>query len=127
MKIFRAWLATGALLALTLASAGYAPVPPPKKKATPPLPVGLWRVEFENGVVESCEVRKDGSATVVEPLRSSRGKATVNARGVVVIVCEDDRTERWSPDGKRMKVEHWFPSSQYPAGKAVNGIARRGP
>jgi hypothetical protein len=107
--------AAGALLALTLASAGYAPVPPPKQRP-PALPVGKWRVVFENGVVETCEVRKDGSATVVEPLRSSR-----------VIVCDDDRTERWRPDGKRMAVEHFFPGSQYPAGKAVRGIARRVP
>jgi hypothetical protein len=115
-----------ALLALTLASAGYAPVPPPKQRP-PALPVGKWRVVFENGVVETCEVRKDGSATVVEPLRSSRGKATVDRKGVVVIVCDDDRTERWRPDGKRMAVEHFFPGSQYPAGKAVRGIARRVP
>jgi hypothetical protein len=91
------------------------------------LPVGKWRVVFDNGVVETCEVRRDGSATVAEPLRSSRGKAKAGAKGVVVIVCDDDRTERWTPDGKRMVVEHFFPGSQYPGGKSVRGVAKRVP
>jgi len=118
--------AVGLLLAVSLAATAYAPVPPPGKRPAM-LPVGKWRVEFENGVIETCEVRKDGSASVVEPLRSSRGKATVDAKGAVLIVCDDDRTERWRPDGKRMTVEHWFPSSAYPAGKSVRGVATRAP
>jgi hypothetical protein len=39
--------------------------------------VGQWSVKFSNGVAEVCKIRKDGIASVVEPLRTSGGKGTV--------------------------------------------------
>jgi hypothetical protein len=86
------------------------------------LPAGRWTVEFANGVKEVCEVRKDRSASVVEPLRTSTGTAEVKD-GSVVIVYQDDRVERWTPVGKRMVVEHWYPGAQFPSGTPVLGIA----
>jgi hypothetical protein len=86
------------------------------------LPVGRWNVEFANGVKEACEVRKDRTASVVEPLRTSTGKAEVKD-GSVVIVYQDDRVERWTPVGKRVVVEHWHPGARYPSGTPVLGIA----
>jgi hypothetical protein len=32
---------------------------------------------------------------------------------------------RWTAVGKRMVVKHWYPSSSYPCGKPVFGIAER--
>lgn len=86
------------------------------------LPVGRWNVEFANGVKEGCEVRKDGTASVEEPLRTAAGKVEIK-NGSVVIVYQDDRVERWTPVGKRMVVEHWFPGAQFPCGRPVLGIA----
>jgi len=69
-----------------------------------------------------CEVRKDGTASVVEPLRTAGGKAARKGSSVV-IVYDDDRVERWTPVGKRLVVEHWFPASQLPTATPVLGIA----
>ena len=60
-----------------------------------------------------------------------RGQETAAQReaadkdGAIVITVDYDRTEGWTPVGKRMVVEHWCPSSQYPCGKATLGIADR--
>jgi hypothetical protein len=86
------------------------------------LPVGRWNVEFANGVKEVCEVRKDRTASVVEPLRTSTGEAEVKDRSVV-IVYQDDRVERWTPVGKRMVVEHWYPGARFSSERPVLGIA----
>src|SRR5262249_44526159 len=40
------------------------------------LPAGRWKVAFANGVNQTCEVVADGTASVVEPKRSAKGKAT---------------------------------------------------
>jgi hypothetical protein len=90
------------------------------------LPVGKWRVEFANGVVEVCEIREDGSASVVEPLRNSAGRTVATGRSLV-IVFEDDRIERWTRVGKRHVVEHWFPGLQMAHAAPVLGIADRVP
>jgi hypothetical protein len=106
------------------------PVPPPILKQeldqTPTsLPVGRWSVEFDNGVTEVCEIGKDGTASVVEPVRISGGKAVVNGSSVV-IVFEGGRVQRWTPVGKRLVVEHWFPGTHFPtASPGVLGIAER--
>jgi hypothetical protein len=99
----------------------FAPADPP----TPAGPTGKWRVKFANGVVETCAFDQ-GTATEAEPLRQSTG-APVAQDGAVVIGFADDRTERWTPVGKRWVVEHWFPSAAYPAGRPVVGIAKRQP
>jgi hypothetical protein len=83
---------------------------------------GKWNVEFTNGVKEVCEVRQDRTASVAEPLRASNGKVEVKD-GSVVIAYQDDRVERWTPVGKRMVVEHWYPGAQFPSGAPVLGIA----
>jgi hypothetical protein len=69
------------------------------------LPVGKWTVSFANGVQQTCEIRTDGTATVVEPLRRSEGKALVQGL-TVKLKFADDRTERWTPVGTRMVVQH---------------------
>jgi hypothetical protein len=113
-----------ATLTLALSAAG----DPPASLAKNPSPdakfTGRWMVTFSNGVIESCEVRNDGSASESETLRSSEGKVTQQA-GSVVITFADDRVERWTPVDKRMVVEHWFPAAAYPAGDRVVGIADR--
>jgi hypothetical protein len=96
-----------------------APLPRPAK----PLPVGRWTVMFANGVRQVCEIRKDCSASVVEPLRTSTGRAQVKG-GAAVIVYKDDRVERWTRTAKGVVVEHWFPGRQFPSGMPVRGIAR---
>jgi hypothetical protein len=111
-----------AILCVALALPFFAVGDPPRP-ATDELPAGKWQIEFANGVVEACAFDKD-SATEVEPLRSSNGKATLKD-GAVVIAFEDDRTERWTKVGKRWVVEHWFPSSAFPCGKPVVGIAEQ--
>jgi hypothetical protein len=108
-------LVLGALLVLTLTAPGDPPAPER-------LPVGTWTIEFANGVVEVCEVRQDGTATVAEPKRTSAGKVTAR-EGSFVLTFDDDRVERWTAVGKRMVVEHWFPATQFPGGTPVLGIA----
>jgi hypothetical protein len=98
-------------------------MPQPRPRAD--LPVGKWRVEFANGVTEVCEIRKDGTTSVVEPVRISGGKAVVNGSSVV-LVFEGGRIQRWTPVTKRLVVEHWFPGSQFPTTTpGVLGIAER--
>jgi hypothetical protein len=86
------------------------------------LPVGRWSVEFADGSVEACEICADGTASVSEPERSSTGKAKLHD-GNLVLVFNDDRTERWTAVGKRFVVEHWFPASRLPPVTPVLGIA----
>ena len=88
--------------------------------------VGQWRVKFANGVTQVCNIRRDGTASVAEPLRQSGGKWTANG-GLVTIVYDDDRVERWKREGKQFVVGHWFPGSQFPNGPPVRGVARRAP
>lgn len=104
-----------AALVLPLAS----PADPPRP---PSVPVGRWKVEFANGVVERVEIKADGAASVTEPGRASDGTVT-SSPGTFLFVCKDDRVERWTPVGRRMVVEHWFPADQYPNGTPVRGIA----
>jgi hypothetical protein len=88
------------------------------------LPIGLWKVQFSNDVCEDCEVRRDGTASVTEPARSSIGKVVIRGRSHVILF-EDDRVERWTVVGKRLVVEHWASSSQWPTSAPVLGIADR--
>lgn len=111
---------------LTVAAVGLAvavaAVAAPRLPPRVALPAGKWRVEFANGVVETCEFQPDATAAVVEPARSADGTvATKNDE--VVVTFADDRVERWTPAGKRMLVEHWCPASAFPAGKPVLGVA----
>jgi hypothetical protein len=101
-------------------SMSFVPADPPPNPADE-LPTGQWIIEFSNGVVETCEIRKDGTASVSEPKRSSDGRASIR-NGAIVIVFDDDRVERWTRIGQRMVVEHWFPACQFPRGNAVRGI-----
>jgi hypothetical protein len=90
------------------------------------LPVGTWNVKFANGVTEVCWIARDGEVLVDEPQRRSRGTAVVQGESAVMKF-EDDRVERWTRDGERLVVEHWFPSSQFPRATPVVGIAQRTP
>lgn len=87
--------------------------------------VGRWNVEYANGVAETCELVKEGTATSVEPKRNSLGKARNAMKGVVVLVFDDDRIERWTRIGQRIVVEHWPSSNQFPSGSPILGIAER--
>jgi hypothetical protein len=109
---------------LVLTAAGDPPAPLVKNPATDAKFVGRWMVTFQNGVIESCEVRDNGSASESETLRSSDGQVTQQA-GSIIITFADDRVERWNPVGRRMVVEHWCPASSFPAGDRVVGIADR--
>ncbi|MBY0230486.1 MAG: hypothetical protein K2W96_14470 [Gemmataceae bacterium] len=112
------------LLISVLPAEGRAPAPFVKQRV-PRLPAGQWTVRFENGVVQTCDIGKDGSARTVEPLRTAAGKAVLKD-GAVVIESKDDRIERWTMERGRLVVEHWFPASAYPAGAPVRGEARWG-
>jgi hypothetical protein len=76
----------------------FAPADPPAR-----MPEGKWRVEFANGVVETCAFEQ-GTATESEPLRTSTGRPA--AQDGAVVAFEDDRTERWTAVGKKWVVEH---------------------
>jgi RNA polymerase sigma factor (sigma-70 family) len=90
----------------------------------PAMPAGRWKVAFANGVNQTCEVTADGTASVVEPRRTAKGKVTVQG-ATFVVVFEDDRVERWTPVGDRLVVEHWFPGSEWKTATPVLGIADR--
>jgi len=121
-------------LAAASAVAGLVPcVDPYPAPATPssramedpsPLPVGRWCVEFTNEVIQLCEIRSGGEAFVRQPHRKAGGTAAIKD-GKVVIDYQDDRIERWGAVGRRMVVEHWCPSTSYPSGSPVLGIAER--
>jgi hypothetical protein len=118
MRLTTLLLATTLALPLPALAAG-PPLPPRAEQA---LPVGKWSVEFSNGVIEKVEVKKDGTASVTEPNRTSVGKVTP-VQGSFLFVCEDGRVERWTPVGRRMVVEHWASVDQMPSGAPVKGIA----
>jgi hypothetical protein len=107
-------------LAIPILAAGK----PTRSAPADPLPVGKWEVVFANGVVETCEVRRDGSAHEVEPRRNARGRMRA-LDGAVVVFFDDDRAERWHRAGRGWVVEHWYPVSRYPAGRPVVGVAKR--
>lgn len=86
--------------------------------------VGQWTVEFANGVSQTCKIREDGTASVIEPRRTSEGNAAFKDN-LVVITFKDDVVERWTPVGKRFVVEFWFPGSGFPAASPLLGIADR--
>jgi len=114
-----------AAVALLIAVGTWLDVPakdPPRESA---LPVGKWKVEFANGVVEECRIGNGGEAYVEEPRRRSGGNAVVQ-ESAVVVTFHDDRVERWTPVGRRFVVEHWFPGSRVPTGTPVLGIAELG-
>jgi hypothetical protein len=121
MNLPRLFLVSIAAIAFPLASSGDPPAPLIKANASP-ISAGKWRVEFANGVVQTVEVRGDATATVTEPGRTAGAKVTPIA-GTALVVYDDDRVERWTPVGRRMVVEHWFPASQFPNGNPVRGIA----
>jgi hypothetical protein len=83
-------------------------------------------VTFANGVVETCEVRADGTASESEPHRSADGKVETSG-SALVITFEDGRVERWNLISGRVVVEHWCPAAAYPAGASVVGVADRLP
>jgi hypothetical protein len=87
--------------------------------------VGQWTVEFANGIVETCDLVKEGTAKVVELKRSSAGKVRDVSNGVVVLAFDDDRIERWTRIGRLMVVEHWASSDQFHSGPSVLGIASK--
>ena len=86
--------------------------------------VGQWTVEFVNGVSQTCEIREDRTASVIEPRRTSAGNAALKDNSVV-ITFKDDVVERWTPVGKRFVVEFWFPGSGFPTASPLLGIADR--
>ena len=114
---------TFAILAVALSASLVAVGDPPAPLVTEGLPVGRWRIEFANGVIETATVAQDGTANVTEPLRTSPGKATMK-EGSAVIAFDDDRVERWTKVGKKWVVEHWFPAAAYPESRPVLGIAK---
>lgn len=93
-------------------------------RPTASLPVGKWSVTFANGVRQTCEIGQDGAASVVEPLRTSKGKAVVSGDSIV-ITFEDERVERWTPVADRLVVEHWHPAVRVSMRTPVLGIAER--
>ena len=113
-----------AALAVAVNAIGDQPRLPAPAAAPASLPVGLWSIGFANGVSEACVVRADGTASVLEEKRKTDGKAEVK-EGAVVIFFEDDRVERWTPVGREMVVEHWYPAARFPAGPSVLGIGKR--
>lgn len=116
MRLFSLMIVSAVLVVLP--ASGDVPAPPKMTEA------GKWKVEFANGVIETCQIREDRTASVVEPLRNSTG--TVEARGdSFVIAFADDRAKRWTPVGKKFVVEHWFPASRVPVATPVLGIAER--
>src|SRR5262245_44243666 len=126
MSRFHKMLVGTLIVPLALASMGNVPVSPRHVVAAVDVPVGKWRIVFDNGVIEECTIRRDGWARVVEPLRSSDGKVVIENKAFV-IACDDDRTERWVPRGTRMRVEHYCPGSQRATVTPVLGIAERLP
>lgn len=113
------------LITLALALSAVA-APVPKALRAKPY-AGDWTVVFTNGVVERCLIGRDDTAALTEPLRTAGGRAERASDGVVVIAFDDDRTERWTPDGDGFAVEHWCTSSAYPTATPVRGTATRTP
>jgi hypothetical protein len=124
MRSTRVLFVAGAALALAVNAVADQPLLPPPAATTAGLPIGLWSIAFANGVTEACVVRTDGTASVLEEKRKADGNAEMKSSAVVIFF-EDDRVERWTPVGRKMVVEHWYPASAFPAGPSVLGIGKR--
>lgn len=86
--------------------------------------VGQWTVDFANGVSQTCKIREDGTASVIEPRRTADGNAAFKENSVT-ITFKDDVVERWTPVGKRFVVEFWYPGSGFPTASPLLGVADR--
>jgi hypothetical protein len=112
-------------VAVSASDAALSPARPPAPSPADKRLVGRWRIEFDNGVTAVCEVGEDRTASFVErALPKYFGKAMFKD-GANVIEYDGGRTERWTPVGERMIVEHWWPGADYPAARPVLGIADR--
>lgn len=92
-----------------------AATPAPPRVGRLVLPTGKWQFVNAQGPFGTYEFRANGTVLWTEKARRAIGKCTVKD-GSILIVYEDDRTERLTPCGPRLLVEHWSPSSSYPAG-----------
>jgi RNA polymerase sigma factor (sigma-70 family) len=112
------------------------PVPVEQPKAKAPLPVQApapgvpperWGVEFANAVTQVCELREDGTASVVELALPKYSGKVIDKDGQVLVEYTGDRTQRFTPVGERMVVEHWWPGAKKGTDRPVLGIAERVP
>jgi len=69
--------------------------------------VGSWTIEFANGVVETCDLAKEGKVFVSEPNRRSFGKVNQSFKEGLLLFFDDGRVERWTKVNQRIVVEHW--------------------
>src|SRR4051812_24210136 len=107
----RSLLLAGIVLVFSHAAGGAAP------GGQRGVPVGRWTIEFTNGVKEVCDVRENGTTSVVELPRPTVNAANADARvkalrtslgfaemrdGAAVVVFQDGRVERWTRNGAKM-------------------------
>jgi len=85
-----------------------------KSIATVRYPLGKWQMILGTDVVGTYDFRPDGTVFWKQKARQAIAKVTLRD-GVILIVYPDDRTERMTPSGSRLIIEHWFPSSLYPS------------
>jgi len=83
-------------------------------------PFGKWQMITSSGpyaptsILGTYDFRSDGTVFWKEKARQAFGKVTIRD-GVILVVYPDDRTERITPSGPRLLIEHWCPSSNYPS------------
>lgn len=100
---------------------------PPGVAPAPNAPTDRWNVEFANEVTQVCEMRKDGTASVTELLLPKYEGKVTHKDPPVLVEYSGDRTQRFTPVGQRMVVEHWYPGAKAAATRPILGIARRAP
>ena len=86
-----------------------------------------WSVEFANAVTQVCEMREDGTASVVELALPKYSGKVIDKDGPVLVEYTGDRTQRFTPVGAQMVVEHWWPGAEKGTDRPILGIAERVP
>jgi hypothetical protein len=97
---------------------------PPRKGGGLPALEGKWQMVKADGVLGTYEFRANGSVLWTQKGRQAIGRITAKG-GSFLVVYPDDRTERLTPSGPRLIVEHWYPTSNYPAGFPAFAYAER--
>jgi hypothetical protein len=97
---------------------------PPRKGGGLPVLEGKWQMVKADGVLGTYEFRANGTVLWSQKARQAVGRVTARG-GTFLVIYPDDRTERLTPSGPRLIVEHWYPSSNYPAGFPAFAYAER--
>jgi hypothetical protein len=87
---------------------------------------GEWVCRFANGAIHHYTIEADGTMYWTDPVPKKKLKTTSKGRDLIVEFPDDNITERMTPNGNDLQVDHFSPKSSFPQGPpATRGTAKR--